>query len=84
MRGPEPGCSEPPRYAYHHHHRWDILCSATTVADSMFRADPKYEEEVSGCTACVGLITDDKIYTVSFPSPSCPPQLPPAARPPLC
>ncbi len=31
-------------------------------------ADPKYEEEVSGCTACVGLITDDKIYLVR-PSP---------------
>lgn len=29
--------------------------------------DPKYEEEVSGCTACVGLITDDKIYIVGFP-----------------
>lgn len=26
--------------------------------------DPKYEEEVSGCTACVGLLTDDKIYVV--------------------
>jgi hypothetical protein len=33
----------------------------------IFRADPKYEEEVSGCTACVGLITDDKIYIVGFP-----------------
>jgi len=29
-------------------------------------ADPRYEEEVSGCTACVSLITDDKIYCVSF------------------
>lgn len=28
--------------------------------------DPKYEEEVSGCTACVGIITDDKIYLVSL------------------
>ena len=27
--------------------------------------DPKYEEEVSGCTACVALITADKIYVVS-------------------
>lgn len=26
--------------------------------------DPKYEEEVSGCTACVGLITGDKVYIV--------------------
>lgn len=25
-------------------------------------ADPKYEEEVSGCTASVGVITKDKIY----------------------
>lgn len=37
-------------------------------------ADPKYEEEVSGCTACVGLLTDDKIYVVragpvTFPHP---------------
>jgi len=27
--------------------------------------DPKYEDEVSGCTACVGLITGDKIFIVS-------------------
>jgi len=27
-------------------------------------ADPKYEEEVSGCTASVGIITKDKIYVV--------------------
>lgn len=27
-------------------------------------ADPKYEEEVSGCTATVGIITKDKIYVV--------------------
>lgn len=27
-------------------------------------ADPKYEEEVSGCTASVGVITHDKIYVV--------------------
>lgn len=26
--------------------------------------DPKYEEEVSGCTASVGLISKDKIYVV--------------------
>lgn len=26
--------------------------------------DPRYEEEVSGCTACVGLINDEKIYIV--------------------
>lgn len=29
-------------------------------------ADPKYEEEVSGCTACVGIITKDKIFCVSI------------------
>ena len=28
--------------------------------------DPKYEDEVSGCTACVGLITDDKIFIVGL------------------
>lgn len=28
-------------------------------------ADPKYEEEVSGCTASVGLISKTKIYVVS-------------------
>lgn len=27
--------------------------------------DPKYEEEVSGCTASVGLISKTKIYVVS-------------------
>jgi hypothetical protein len=26
--------------------------------------DPKYEEEVSGCTACVSLIADNKLYVV--------------------
>lgn len=35
----------------------------------MVLADPKYEEEVSGCTACVGLITDDKIYIVRLRRP---------------
>lgn len=28
--------------------------------------DPKYEEEVSGCTASVGVISRDKIWVVSF------------------
>ncbi|KAI0170831.1 protein phosphatase 2C [Pestalotiopsis sp. NC0098] len=32
------------------------------ACDRAILSDPKYEEEVSGCTACVGLITDDKIY----------------------
>jgi len=26
--------------------------------------DPKYEEEVSGCTASVGIISENKIYVV--------------------
>ncbi|KAK4463466.1 phosphatase 2C-domain-containing protein [Cladorrhinum samala] len=32
------------------------------ATDRAILNDPKYEEEVSGCTACVGLISDDKIY----------------------
>ncbi|KAL2264882.1 hypothetical protein VTJ83DRAFT_7392 [Remersonia thermophila] len=32
------------------------------ATDRAILSDPKYEEEVSGCTACVGLISDDKIY----------------------
>lgn len=27
-------------------------------------ADPRYEEEVSGCTASVGIISSTKIYVV--------------------
>lgn len=35
-------------------------------ADHLYTcADPKYEEEVSGCTACVSLIAGNKIYVVS-------------------
>lgn len=30
-------------------------------------SDPKYEEEVSGCTACVSLIAGNKLYVVSSP-----------------
>jgi hypothetical protein len=30
-------------------------------------SDPKYEEEVSGCTASVGVISNDKIYVVCGP-----------------
>jgi hypothetical protein len=48
----------------------------------IFRADPKYEEEVSGCTACVGLITDDKIYIVGLslaPFTPLPPAHPPTS-----
>ncbi|KAK3686060.1 phosphatase 2C-domain-containing protein [Podospora appendiculata] len=32
------------------------------ATDRAILSDPKYEEEVSGCTACVGLISEDKIY----------------------
>ncbi|KAL1899828.1 Protein phosphatase 2C 2 [Sporothrix stenoceras] len=32
------------------------------ATDRAILNDPRYEEEVSGCTACVGLITDNKIY----------------------
>ncbi|KAK4144263.1 phosphatase 2C-like domain-containing protein [Dichotomopilus funicola] len=32
------------------------------ATDRAILNDPKYEDEVSGCTACVGLLTDDKIY----------------------
>jgi hypothetical protein len=34
-------------------------------ADKCGVPDPKYEEEVSGCTASVGIVTHDKIYVVS-------------------
>jgi len=32
------------------------------ATDRAILNDPKYEEEVSGCTACVGVITHDKVY----------------------
>ncbi|KAI2627399.1 PP2C-domain-containing protein [Hypomontagnella submonticulosa] len=32
------------------------------ATDRAILSDPQYEEEVSGCTACCGLITSDKIY----------------------
>ncbi|KAH8901000.1 PP2C-domain-containing protein [Thozetella sp. PMI_491] len=35
------------------------------ATDRAILNDPKYEDEVSGCTACVGLITDEKIYTAN-------------------
>ncbi|KAK4201615.1 phosphatase 2C-domain-containing protein [Triangularia verruculosa] len=35
------------------------------ATDRAILNDPKYEEEVSGCTACVGLITEDKIYVAN-------------------
>lgn len=36
----------------------------TKLVTNHHGSDPKYEEEVSGCTACVGLINDDKIFIV--------------------
>ena len=39
-------------------------------ADKCALADPKYEEEVSGCTASVGIVTHDKIYVVGV-YPQC-------------
>ncbi|UQC85253.1 protein phosphatase 2C [Colletotrichum lupini] len=35
------------------------------ATDRAILNDPKYEEEVSGCTACVGLISDNKIYVAN-------------------
>ncbi|OTA95075.1 hypothetical protein M434DRAFT_70029 [Hypoxylon sp. CO27-5] len=32
------------------------------ATDRAILSDPQYEEEVSGCTACCGLITSEKIY----------------------
>ncbi|KAG7139604.1 Protein phosphatase 2C 2 like protein [Verticillium longisporum] len=35
------------------------------ATDRAILNDPRYEEEVSGCTACVSLINDDKIYVAN-------------------
>lgn len=35
---------------------------------SRYTSDPKHEEEVSGCTASVGLISRTAIYVVSLPA----------------
>ena len=35
------------------------------------RADPRYEEEVSGCTASVGIISRNKIWVVCLPHACC-------------
>ncbi|KAI8725323.1 hypothetical protein NCS52_00103100 [Fusarium sp. LHS14.1] len=42
------------------------------ATDRAILNDPKYEEEVSGCTACVSLIAGNKLYLVS-PAQSSPP-----------
>lgn len=40
---------------------------SANYAVSLF-TDPKYEEEVSGCTACVTLIAGNKLYVVRLPT----------------
>ncbi|KKA31232.1 hypothetical protein TD95_002726 [Thielaviopsis punctulata] len=35
------------------------------ATDRAILNDPKYEDEVSGCTACVGLIVGDKLYVAN-------------------
>lgn len=35
------------------------------ATDRALLNDPKYEDEVSGCTACVSLISDKKLYTAN-------------------
>ncbi|KAI9822768.1 MAG: Protein phosphatase 2C 2 [Thelocarpon impressellum] len=35
------------------------------ATDRAILSDPRYEEEVSGCTASVGIITNDKIYVAN-------------------
>ncbi|KAI2624994.1 PP2C-domain-containing protein [Hypoxylon sp. NC1633] len=35
------------------------------ATDRAILSDPQYEEEVSGCTACCGLITSEKIYVAN-------------------
>ncbi|KAF2430684.1 PP2C-domain-containing protein [Tothia fuscella] len=32
------------------------------ACDRAILSDPKYEEEVSGCTACIGIVTNNKIF----------------------
>ncbi|KAB5535154.1 phosphatase 2C-domain-containing protein [Coniochaeta sp. 2T2.1] len=39
-----------------------FLATDRAILSGAIHTDPKMEDEVSGCTACVGLITDDKIY----------------------
>jgi protein phosphatase 2C family protein 2/3 len=46
------------------------------ATDRAILNDPKYEEEVSGCTACVSLIAGNKLYVVSSPIVSTCPRWP--------
>ena len=48
--------------------KWRTSAQQLTFLTS---ADPKYEEEVSGCTASVGLISSTKIFVVSELNSSC-------------
>ncbi|KAF4466442.1 phosphatase, partial [Fusarium albosuccineum] len=48
------------------------------ATDRAILNDPKYEEEVSGCTACVSLVAGNKLYLVSLPAP---PRFPTLAPP---
>ncbi|KAG5923684.1 hypothetical protein E4U61_002803 [Claviceps capensis] len=41
------------------------------ATDRAILNDPKYEEEVSGCTACVTLITDKKLYVANAGDSRC-------------
>ena len=41
----------------------EVLCRGVHLIRTC--TDPKYEEEVSGCTASVGLISKTMIYVVS-------------------
>lgn len=42
------------------------LLTNRSICVSLLGTDPKYEEEVSGCTASVGLISKTTIYVVSY------------------
>lgn len=41
------------------------MCLVESANLTSICTDPKYEEEVSGCTASVGLISKTTIYVVS-------------------
>lgn len=48
--------------AFKQHNFEQALKDGFLATDRAILSDPKYEEEVSGCTASVGIITHDKIY----------------------
>lgn len=54
----------------HHEPLYAVSLEPQTLTSyASLTSDPKYEEEVSGCTACVGLIAGNKLYVVSLPRP---------------